>query len=55
MAGQEEARQEESYSHREKDSPPFLVGLGLGRGERGGGEGAGTLALNQFGLGLGGP
>ena len=49
-----------SFRRRARRSPtptwsrtpsPFLVGLGLGRGEEGK-RGAGPLALNQFGLGL---
>ena len=31
--GHDRARQEESYSLREEDSPPFLVGIGVGRGK----------------------
>ena len=47
---------EESYSHREYDSPLFLVGLGLGRGQEKREKKEGgrrPLLLVLFGLGEG--
>ena len=44
LAGQEEARQEESCSLREEDSPPFLVGIGFAEGGKEEREEEGGLA-----------